>query len=481
MKKITFLFVLLTVSLGYSQQVVLEDFEGTAPSTDLFDGFTSALVEADPVNAAEQSLELITSAAGNPWQGAKLTIQNTTIDMTTADKTMTVDVYSNTPVDFLFKLVDGEVGGLDNNQESKTASSHTGSGWETLTLDFNIGADTGQPGYNPPNDRFGGIVFFPLYIAPNDGWNPAAITTTYVDNITGISGGIVETCNDGILNNGETAIDCGGLNCDACPSPPTEAAETPGPRNTAGVRSIFSDAYTDILGVNWNPGFGASNVAVTDLNVNSDNIKVAAFPGFIAADFPANRFDATDMTMFHIDFWSNDVDLDGKVFNIKIVNFGPTGSSELNALQYDINSATNPPIASGQWVSVDVPLSAFIGVPQGGNPPNAKDGIAQFLVTSNMDVTYFDNVYLYNSALSTDEFASTDFRVYPNPTKNNWNIKSNTTISTVTVYDILGKQVATLAPNASDVEISTANITSGIYFARIESTNGSKTVKLIKE
>ena len=29
----------------------------------------------------------------------------------------------------------------------------------------------------------------------------------------------VATCNDGILNNGETAVDCGGPNCDACPEP----------------------------------------------------------------------------------------------------------------------------------------------------------------------------------------------------------------------------------------------------------------------
>lgn len=30
---------------------------------------------------------------------------------------------------------------------------------------------------------------------------------------------VAETCNDGILNNGETEVDCGGPNCQACPEP----------------------------------------------------------------------------------------------------------------------------------------------------------------------------------------------------------------------------------------------------------------------
>jgi hypothetical protein len=30
---------------------------------------------------------------------------------------------------------------------------------------------------------------------------------------------VAETCNDGILNNGETQVDCGGPNCQACPDP----------------------------------------------------------------------------------------------------------------------------------------------------------------------------------------------------------------------------------------------------------------------
>jgi hypothetical protein len=465
MKKITFLFVLLTVSLGYSQQVVLEDFEGTAPSTDLFDGFTSALVEADPVNAAEQSLELITSAAGNPWQGAKLTIQNTTIDMTTADKTMTVDVYSNTPVDFLFKLVDGEVGGLDNNQESKTASSHTGSGWETLTLDFNIGADTGQPGYNPPNDRFGGIVFFPLYIAPNDGWNPAAITTTYVDNITGISGGIVETCNDGILNNGETAIDCGGPNCDACPSPPTVAAPTPPNRALADVISLYSGAYTAV-GSNFDAGWcGGSSVAEEMIAGNA----TMAYKGNNCQGIILDvGVDASTFTNLHVDIYIQaGTDLTSSVFNLKFVQ-QPGGA----ALEINLNAASSPALVAGSWLSVDIPVDL-----------TTFTGFKEFGITSNLNnIVWYDNLYVHNNTvLDIEEFETASFRAFPNPTNGDWNISGSTVINKIAVYDILGKQVIVLTPNANETTIDASSLNSGIYFARIEGIKGSKTVKLIKE
>jgi len=103
-------------------------------------------------------------------------------------------------------------------------------------------------------------------------------------------------------------------------------------------------------------------------------------------------------------------------------------------------------------------------------------------MTTNLSNVWYDNLYLHkNTVLSTDEFETADFKVFPNPTKDNWNITSNTVINSVAVYDILGKQVSSLSPNSNDVEISTANIRSGIYFAKIESDNGSKTVKLIKE
>lgn len=478
MKKITLLFCLLAVTFGYSQQVVLEDFEGTAPSTDLFDGFTSATVVANPTNASEQSLELITNAAGQAWQGAKLIIQNTTIDMTTADKTMTVDIYSTTPRDFLFKLVDGVVGGTDANQESKTAAVHTGNGWETLTLDFNIGADTGQPGYNPPNDKFGGIVFFPLYIAPNDGWVTPAMTTTYIDNVTAISGGVVESCNDGILNNGETEIDCGGPNCSACPNPPAAAPTTPPNRAAADVISVYSNAYTTAPTDGFQTFGGA---VVSEIDYSGNTIQAVTTPdngsGLQYQYFGVSPqfLDLSLMSNMHIDFY-----FEGTITDVDTVILVIAQYSDGTNIQKTFNLNT---LAAGTWHEMDFAFADF-----NLNATNARDEIQQVIVQvagpngSQVGPLYFDNLYFHNNqVLSTESFETTEFRAYPNPTSGNWNISGKSIITSVAVYDILGKQVINIVPNTNEAAIDASSLNSGIYFARIDGVNGSKTIKLIKE
>jgi len=490
MKKITILFSLLVATAGFSQ-VVLEDFEGATPATELADGFGSATVVADPDNAAENALQLITDDAGNPWQGAKLIMQNNKIDMTTPDKTMTVDVYSLTPRDFLFKLSNGDVGGIDPPQESKTAASHGGSGWETLMLDFNIAADTGQPGYNPPNDQFSSIIFFPLFDIGTDAWcagcgqNDALATTTYVDNITGIAGGSAggPTCTDGIQNGDETGVDCGGSCPNACPTAPTVAAPTPVNRAPQNVISIFSDAYTDIGVDTFDAGFCGGTT--TEVLIDGNPTKLITGLGCEGIEFITNRFDATGFDFFHMDIWTDTPTLD-RSFNFKFSNWGGL-SGETNALEYSMTNASTPvnlPNPNpGTWISIDLQLSDFNGIitPPNGTTATDVTDFVQFVISSDLGTVYYDNLYLHNNNLSTEEFSTTNFKVFPNPTANVWKVESNTIISSIAVYDILGKQVSTLTPNESNVEINATTLKAGIYFAKIEGETGTKTIKLIRE
>jgi hypothetical protein len=480
MKKITILMCLFISATGFSQ-TVLEDFEGTVPTTTLAGGFGSATVEDNPdqttTNTSAKALQLVTSATGDAWQESKLILQNTTIDMTTADKTMTVDIYSLTAVDFLFKLTDGEVGGASAALSSKTSGSHSGTGWETITLDFNIAADTGQPGYNPANDKFGSIVFFPLYIYPNNGWNPAAATTTYVDNITAIAGSVAETCNDGIQNQDETGIDCGGSVCNNdCPVTPLVSAPEPPARDEANVISIYGDAYGSAVGlgnVTWDNGPELSEVTIVDsesalkLNMN--------FGGFIGSQL-STVVDATSMTHFHIDFFIGDEYTAGQVFNLKFSNH-TGGSGETNAGEYNI--AINGDGSQNQtWVSVDVELSSFSA---GINP---REALTQLLITTanRIGVAYVDNVYFHNNqVLGADNFEVSKFEVYPNPTNGVWNVTSTSQISNISLLDVLGKEVLTLSPNNKKASIDASSLRTGIYFAKIQGANGSKTLKLVRQ
>ena len=102
-------------------------------------------------------------------------------------------------------------------------------------------------------------------------------------------------------------------------------------------------------------------------------------------------------------------------------------------------------------------------------------------VVTNPGIVYVDNILLTTDPLSIDEFNASSVKVYPNPSSNDWNISSDSIITKITLFDILGKNVMNYNSNSDEVVISTTNIKSGVYFAKIEGLKGSKTIKLIKE
>ena len=71
-------------------------------------------------------------------------------------------------------------------------------------------------------------------------------------------------------------------------------------------------------------------------------------------------------------------------------------------------------------------------------------------------------------------------KAYPNPTRNNWMINASSNINSVEVYNVLGKQVLAVEANSNKVVLSGAALNNGIYFARVNAENGSKTLKLVK-
>ena len=104
------------------------------------------------------------------------------------------------------------------------------------------------------------------------------------------------------------------------------------------------------------------------------------------------------------------------------------------------------------------------------------------------NVAYFDNISWEGlitanaPVLGVANYEATEFKVYPNPAQNVWNIKSsNLVVNSVQVFDVLGKQVISLNPNSEEVSIDASTLPAGIYFARIKSETGSNSIKLIKE
>lgn len=142
---------------------------------------------------------------------------------------------------------------------------------------------------------------------------------------------------------------------------------------------------------------------------------------------------------------------------------------------------TQEPIVTGAWTQVSIPMSYFTNIGFASTHFFQWKCDAFMQVITDPGTVFFDNLILTQNALSVNEFDTAEFKVYPNPTSTSWTISGNSPITKVTVYDILGKRISTLTSNENEVTVSTINMISGMYFAKIESANGSKTVKLIKE
>ncbi|WP_299520441.1 T9SS type A sorting domain-containing protein [Winogradskyella sp.] len=463
MKKITFLFFALTALLSYSQQEVLQDFESGGLG-DPFGGLASASIVADPepMGTRGQVAEIIASTAGEVWQGTNINIDQN-VELTT-DKTMSIDVYSTSAISILVKVTGSGDGGPDSSVEA----NHTGMGWETITVTFN----TGQDNTATANGTYTNFVVYPNWDSAGNGYiNPAIARTVYVDNITGTPSA-PDPCANGVQDAGEEGIDCGGTCPNACPNPPSGPPTTPPNRAPADVISVFSDAYTDET-TEQRQSFG--DAVVTELDFSGNAIISATTPlpgaGFQYQYFGSN-LDLSAMTHMHIDFYFEGAPTTAGTFFTVIAQYN--GGS--NAVQNNIDVTA---LASNTWHEIDVTFDSFAS----GQP---RDQIQQVIVQINgPDIYgpfYVDNIYFHNNTvLSTNDFETSEFKVSPNPTNTDWNLSSSNTITNVAVYDILGKQVLALAPNSNEAIIDASSLRTGVYFARIDGVNGSKTIKLVRE
>lgn len=251
---------------------------------------------------------------------------------------------------------------------------------------------------------------------------------------------------------------------------PGEAAPTPPARDAGDVVAFYSDAYPDSI----DTGYGQVDVFGfrAEENIGGDNFYNCG------AGFQYNYYagggsvDLSGTTHLHFDYYVDSAPV-GAVIGIQLID-----DNNNNFYQVTDFAAGR---AIGAWTSVDVPFGDFINA--GGGTDYSAVKLVQVNVISFSEATpaYIDNLYFYNDgSLSTENFETTEFTAFPNPTKNVWNIKGNNVLNSVSVYDVLGKNVINLEPNTNEVEIDATTFKTGLYFARIESVNGTKTIKLIK-
>ena len=96
------------------------------------------------------------------------------------------------------------------------------------------------------------------------------------------------------------------------------------------------------------------------------------------------------------------------------------------------------------------------------------------------DTYLFDDIAI-GATLSVNYNNITNVSIYPNPSSSNWNFKTaNTVITSVDVYNIVGKRVVSQKNNSSSIAVSAQGLATGIYIARVTTTEGTQSMKLIK-
>jgi len=100
--------------------------------------------------------------------------------------------------------------------------------------------------------------------------------------------------------------------------------------------------------------------------------------------------------------------------------------------------------------------------------------------TYNMASIFFD--FGTEGAVGTPEVDSPELSIYPNPTTDHWQIISNNTdIQSIRVIDLHGREVISVTPASSIVTLESGTLVTGTYLAIITTSQGIRSVQLVKE
>ena len=145
----------------------------------------------------------------------------------------------------------------------------------------------------------------------------------------------------------------------SAPAPPTLPSQQ--------VISLFSDQYSDITNINYNPNWGQAT-QVEQIDIDSNTVLKYSNLNYQGTSFEDNTQDVSAMDFLHLDYWTHDAN------NLAIYVISP-GPLE-NPFDIDVEQQS--------WQTVSIPLSAYT-VPD-------LENVFQLKITGNGTV-YLDNIY----------------------------------------------------------------------------------------
>lgn len=175
------------------------------------------------------------------------------------------------------------------------------------------------------------------------------------------------------------------------PTTPQTAPPTP-TRPAANVISLTGPTYTNVPVDTWLTSWSAANE--TDVTLFGHTVRKYTNLVFAGIEMTSKTIDASAMSAFHMDIWTPEVTAAPVAFRVKLVDFGANGVwSGGDDVEHELTftASTNPALATGSWVSIDVPLSQFSGL-------TTKGHIAQLIISGDVKTVFVDNVFFYSTS-----------------------------------------------------------------------------------
>jgi hypothetical protein len=245
-------------------------------------------------------------------------------------------------------------------------------------------------------------------------------------------------------------------------TPPASAAPTPPARNSSDVISIFSGAYTNLVGTAICQCWGQSTIVDEVDPGNGDVFKRMEKFTYQGVVMTAAQ-DVSSGYKLHIDILNKDL----KPMMVFLIT---PGSGE--------KSVTLTPTSVG-WNSYDIDVDAT-NFPSPVNLASIKE--IKLEAVGGPTTTYFDNLYFWKgTALSTAKFDVSGIKMYPNPVRNSLTIEANSAIQKVSVYNVLGQEVMAKSPKSNAATLQTGSLQKGVYIVKTEIDGNVSTSKIIKE
>ncbi len=192
------------------------------------------------------------------------------------------------------------------------------------------------------------------------------------------------------------------------PVPTSPPAPAPAPTAPAGsVISLYSNTYSNAQVDTWSAPWDQADVE--EVKVAGNDVRKYTNVVFAGIEFTSRPINATQMTTFHLDLWTPDPTALPASFRIKLVDFGPNGTfdgGDDSEHEVTINASSTPPLVTGNWVGIDIPMAAFTGL-------RSRANLAQMILVGDLKTFFIDNVYFRTSATLTEPVTAAPTPAFP--------------------------------------------------------------------